>query len=330
MAALAQTEDEKRQAAAAMESAKAKIAEYQSSQQFATAMKNATPEVAAYYQKAYQENQLRGRIQNAQQETGMGAQSAQEQVGKIVGRDQMGVDASGNKDAARALGEKATEAQYNASIQAAGTGKAFADLSINIGKSPEALAKLDTGIKTVFGPGGSVEQAAERQKGAVKKIFDEISGPGAGAGGQAKTPAGGGQERLPKPKAEGGSYYDGTKEVTGDWFGKDFGKGMLAEVHGPEALVPKPKLGEFLSDMLSKLPKPAAKQQDSELSMPSIPSPAPMQAQSMDTKTMNDLHKQLVDLNIGIRDVSMKMADVSNHTASTAKYSKAATGNRNA
>jgi hypothetical protein len=45
---------------------------------------------------------------------------------------------------------------------------------------------------------------------------------------------------------------------------------------------------------------------------------------------MNDLHKQLVELNTSIKDVAMRMADVSNHTASTAKYSKAASGNRNA
>jgi beta-lactamase class A len=50
----------------------------------------------------------------------------------------------------------------------------------------------------------------------------------------------------------------------------------------------------------------------------------------MDSKTMNDLHKQLVDLNTSIKDVATKMSAVSDNTASTAKYSKAATGNRNA
>jgi hypothetical protein len=55
-----------------------------------------------------------------------------------------------------------------------------------------------------------------------------------------------------------------------------------------------------------------------------------MQGQSMDSKTMNDLHKQLVDLNTSIKEQAKIMQNVVDHTASTAKYSKAATGNRNA
>jgi hypothetical protein len=124
---------------------------------------------------------------------------------------------------------------------------------------------------------------------------------------------------------------DGTKDAFGDWFGGP--SDMLANIRErgtKEAVVPQGKIGEFMSDMMSKLPKPGAKDQGAMPSMPSIPSPAPMQGQSMDSKTMNDLHKQLVDLNTSIKEQAKIMQNVVDHTASTAKYSKAATGNRNA
>jgi hypothetical protein len=44
-------------------------------------------------------------------------------------------------------------------------------------------------------------------------------------------------------------FSSGTKAAFGDWFGKDFGDGTGVEVHGEEAIVPKRKLPEFLSDM---------------------------------------------------------------------------------
>jgi len=332
MAALAQSATERQQAADAMASARAKISEYQASQQFATAMKNSTPEVSQYYQKAYQENQERGRVQAAMRDKpGMDAVAARAEIGKTVGQVQVGVDASGNKLAERELGKAAETAQFNASIQAAGTGKAFSDMNIEIGKSPAVLAKLDTGIKLIFGPGGTVEEAAERQKGAVKKIFDSISGPSSSADSTAATTAATDRLKPIKETPAGGSHLDGTKSAFGDWFGKDFGAdGMMAKLHGPEAVVPQNKVGEFISDMMAKLPKPGAKDQGAMPSMPSVPSSSPMQGQSMDSKTMNDLHKQLVDLNTSIKEQAKIMQNVVDHTASTAKYSKAATGNRNA
>ena len=330
MAALAQTENERKQAADAMASARAKISEYQASQQFATAMKNSTPEVSQYYQRAYQENQERGRVQAAMRETKTDAVSSREQSAMLAGRDQEGIDAKGNNLAERELGKRAQEGQLNASIQAAGTGKAFSDMNIEIGKSPAVLAKLDTGIKTIFGPGGTVEEAAERQKGAVKKIFDSISGPSSSADATASTTAA--TERLPKlpvteTSRDGRAF--GSKEATGGWF-EDFGAEKLMKLHGPEAVVPQNKIGEFMSDMMAKLPKPTSQEQGSGPSMPSAPSSSPMQGQSMDSKTMNDLHKQLVDLNTSIKEQAKIMQNVVDHTASTAKYSKAATGNRNA
>ena len=322
MASLAQTEDEKRQAAAAMESAKAKISEYQSSQQFATAMKNATPEVAGYYQKAYQENQMRGRQQSAQQETGLGAEASQAQIKLTTQRDQEGINAKGQKLAERELGTVANTAQYNAAMNSAGLGKAMSDLNVTIGKSPQAIETLNNAVKFTLGSGGTIEQNAEKHKAAMQAIYNGLTG---GKPTEAVVSTETGKGRFGRPLAEG------TKDAFGDWFSGP--NNMLANIReaGPEAVVPQNKIGEFIGDMMSKLPKPGAQQeQGAGASMPAPPAPPPAPPQAIDSKTMNDLHKQLVDLNTSIKEQAKIMQNVVDHTASTAKYSKAATGNRNA
>ena len=323
MAALAQSATERQQAADAMASARAKISEYQASTQFTTAMKNSTPEVAQYYQKAYQENQERGRIQAAMQENpGLTAEQARAKIQKATQDDQRGVDENNKPLAERQIGKVAATAQYNAQIEAAGMGKQMSQLNIEMGKSPEIIKKLTNSFNGLLGPGGTIDEAAARYDADRKKIFGQYLS-------DADQPEKKIEKKtaettlLPKPEAEG------SKDVWGDWFNGPSGLANIREA-GPEAVVPQGKIGEFFSDMMSKLPKPGAKDQGAMPSMPSIPSPAPMQGQSMDSKTMNDLHKQLVDLNTSIKEVSTKMSTVSDNTASTAKYSKAATGNRNA
>jgi len=334
MAALAVGEQQQRQAADAMAAARAKISEYQASQQFANAMKNSTPEVAQYYQKAYQENQERGRVAAAMRETGMDAVGARAQSAVLAGRDQKGVGADGMPLAERQIGKEITSAQLNAQIEAAGMGKQLSLLNIEMGKSPDIIEKIRTSLGTLLGKGGTLDEASARFEGERKEIFDKFRNDAIQV---EKTTAAKpvDQVLLPTPPIRetppGGKLADGTKSSFGDWFGKDFGSGMMAQLHGQEAVVPQGKIGEFISDMMSKIPKPGGQQDQGNMpSMPSMPSSASMQGQSMDSKTMNDLHKQLVDLNTSIKDVATKMSNVSDNTAYTAKYTKAATGNRNA
>jgi hypothetical protein len=334
MAALAVGEQQQKQAADAMVAARAKISEYQASQQFATAMKNSTPEVAQYYRTAYQENQERGRVQAAMRETGMDAVGARSQSAVLAGRDQEGLGADGKPLAERQVGKEIYAAQYNAQIDAAGMGKQLSLLNIEMGKSPDIIEKMRTGLGKILGVGGTLDQAAARFEDQRKEIFDKFRNDAAQVE-KKTTEKTVGEVLLSRPITEtprGGSHLDGTKSSFGDWFGKDFGAdGMMAKLHGPEAVVPQGKVGEFISDMMSKLPKPGGQQDQGTMpSMPSMPSSASMQGQSMDSKTINDLHKQLVDLNTSIKEVSTKMSNVSDNTAYTAKYTKAATGNRNA
>jgi hypothetical protein len=202
-----------------------------------------------------------------------------------------------------------------------------------MGGSTVIINKLRTSLGGLLGPGGTLDEASARYDADRKKIFGQFlsdaNQPEKAAEKKTKETA-----LLPDPIKEtpkGGSHLDGTKSSFGDWFGKDFGAdGMMAKLHGPEAVVPQGKVGEFISDMMSKLPKPSSQQDQGGMpGMPSMAS-ATMQAPSGDSKSMNDLWKQLVDLNTSIKDVGTKMSAVSDNTASTAKYSKAASGNRNA
>jgi hypothetical protein len=335
MAALAVGEQQQKQAADAMVVAKAKIAEYQNSVQFANAMKNSTPEVAQYYKQAYQENQERGRVGAAMRETGMGAVGAQTQGRVLAGRDQEGVGADGKPLAERQIGKEITSAQYNAQIDAAGMGKQLSLLNIEMGKSPDIIEKIRTSLGKLLGEGGTLDQAAARYDDQRKEIFDKFRNDAVQLEKTKKEtdvknvllkdPPG----PITETSRDGGRAF-GSKEATGSWF-ENFGSETMMKLHGPEAVVPQGKIGEFISDMMAKIPKPGGQQDQGAMpSMPSMPSASPMQSQSMDSKTMNDLHKQLVDLNTSIKDVATKMSNVSDNTAYTAKYTKAATGNRNA
>jgi hypothetical protein len=86
MSAMAQTDDQKRQAAEAVERAKSRVTEFQSSAQFSAMMNRSTPEVAAALQKSYQENQLRGRTGAEMRDTGTTAEQAQRQQTAAVDR----------------------------------------------------------------------------------------------------------------------------------------------------------------------------------------------------------------------------------------------------
>ena len=57
-------------------------------------------------------------------------------------------------------------------------------------------------------------------------------------------------EKVEKPK-----FQDGTKTVLGDWFAGQFGAGTDVTLHGNEAVVPREKIDEFISDMQKSVTK---------------------------------------------------------------------------
>jgi hypothetical protein len=238
MSAVAQTDDQKRQAAEAVERAKARVTEFQSSAQFSAMMSRSTPEVAAALQKSYQENQLRGRTGAEMRDTGTTAEQAQRQQAAAVDRSAEGkkLDTTTGKtvedtgqNASRIIGET----QERARVNTVGLTKGLAEFETELGKDAKTLASFRTGMTTVFGPAGTVDESTAKMKqfgNEMVKQFDRLAG-GARVATTEAAPAAGAAPRqgrmLGKPvdaKADGGDIAPGEISMVGE-AGMEFVKG---------------------------------------------------------------------------------------------------------
>jgi hypothetical protein len=238
MSAVAQTDDQKRQAAEAVERAKARVTEFQSSAQFSAMMSRSTPEVAAALQKSYQENQLRGRTGAEMRDTGTTAEQAQRQQAAAVDRSAEGkkLDTTTGKtvedtgqNASRIIGET----QERARVNTVGLTKGLAEFETELGKDAKTLASFRTGMTTVFGPAGTVDESTAKMKqfgNEMVKQFDRLAG-GARVATTEAAPAAGSAPRqgrmLGKPvdaKADGGDIAPGEISMVGE-AGMEFVKG---------------------------------------------------------------------------------------------------------
>ena len=253
MSAMAQTDDQKRQAAEAVERAKSRVTEFQSSAQFSAMMSRSTPEVAAALQKSYQENQLRGRTGAEMRDTGTTAEQAQRQQTAAVDRATEGkkLDTTTGKtvdDTAQGAARVLAETQQRAAVNVIGLTKGLAEFEGELGRDTKTLGAFRTGMNTVFGPAGTVDEATARMKKFGTEAVNFLGGSTAAAQQGPASGSGAPGQRLGKPKADGGDIAPGEISMVGE-AGLEFVKGPAGVTSSKETAS---LLGSAMKDVMPK------------------------------------------------------------------------------
>jgi hypothetical protein len=279
----AKTQEEKDAAEAQMNRAKVAVNERMKSEEFLQAVMVAGGKVGPAMQKMYEENRLRAGTTATENRTGQTTAQAMSTNQAAAINQQQGRDEKGVKDE----GSKTTEATVQLQNRLRDASTAW---NTELNALNNAMLKMPEGTKLVNRllsataqqvDGQTIPQAGLGQIGTRANILLNGSNQAAGGStvpGQQPTtapnsrvpttpvnPLGnmvqglGGlftttpgsvrvanpQEIVPRPQPEA----EGSKDVWGDWFGGPPGLANIREA-GPEAVVPKGKIGEFLKDMM--------------------------------------------------------------------------------
>ena len=253
----ATTEDQKRQADAALLRAQADINAWQSSNRYARLALQGTGEVSEMQKKLITENQRRAGAMTTSRETGLDPRQALQEQQRAIQLEQQGRVARGPQTGQADVGQVATRAVNTAQEEfrknAAGGAIALNNFNNSIGKSPGLIDGFNKAVELGAGKiGETPEQKAQRIQGGVNKV---MSGAGVNTASPVDTNKFGAPGTPLRDRRDGGS-----KEATGSWF-ENFGAGKLMELHKQEAVVPKDKLPEFMQDMMKEMSSSQEKMQ---------------------------------------------------------------------
>ena len=279
----AKTQEEKDAAEAQMNRAKVAVNERMKSEEFLQAVMVAGGKVGPAMQKMYEENRLRAGTTATENRTGQTTAQAMSTNQAAAINQQQGRDEKGVKDE----GSKTTEATVQLQNRLRDASTAW---NTELNALNNAMLKMPEGTRLVNRllsattqrvDGQTLPQAGYGQLGTRANILLNGSNQAAGGStvpGQQPTTAPNGrvpttptnplgnmvqglgglftttpgnvrvsnpQEIVPNPRPEA----EGSKDVWGDWFGGPAGLANIRE-SGPEAVVPKGKIGEFFKDMM--------------------------------------------------------------------------------
>lgn len=187
----------------------------------------------------------------------------------------------------------------------------FNTLNSKLGETVnKTFPAFDAKMKELASPAGMKAQAA----GAINSV---VTGTAVSLGAKpAKENATtGSMVSKPIPQASG------SKDVFGDWFGKDWGAGGLSMLHGKEAVIPQGKIGEFMRDMTKGIEMPQ---------MPTMPAATTESAPSISSGSgsMSDMLDMLGQLNKQMGQLVANTAEVADLSGRQVKATRGLSNNR--
>ena len=252
----ATTDAQKQQAAVALEAAKAKINEYQSSERYARLALQGSGEVAEMQKRMIAENQRRAGAQTTAEQTGQGYQQAQMTQAEIASRQQKGLIGTGERAGQVDEGQTGIRllnaGQENFRKLAVAGATELVKFNDEFGRSPKLIKGAADAIEFMSGKlGQTSEQKNKELIVPVRDKIAEVAGFNKGAGAPTNPVEYSEGSKL-KNLEPGGKREGGSKAATGNWF-EDFGVGKIMELHKKEAVVPEAKLPEFMKDMMGQM-----------------------------------------------------------------------------
>lgn len=311
----AKTKEEKEAAAAALEKAKIRVTEYQSSKEYLDQVKYDRTATGDAARKQFQENAtINNQLNMIRDKNIKTEQDLIDAKDKAAKAGIKGVDLdTGKVEAGTNVGQGLNKAQQALESYTAVAGtelKKLADAAGGAKVTLDAIAKLPM-----------TKAQASDQAGELIKSMTGGKVPGVSAPSMSVPYTPGAQP--PVSRAEG-SFGSVGKLI------EDFGKGTPAILHGKEGVITEKQLNSLISQVKQSVTQGQSTIKDSTPSVSATPvdTPSTKSASTSDTATMNDLNTQLIQLNRMMGQLLSYSEQMAENTQMQVKATKGLSGNR--
>ncbi len=311
----AKTKEEKEAAAAALEKAKIRVTEYQSSKEYLDQVKYDRTATGDAARKQFQENAtINNQLNMIRDKNIKTEQDLIDAKDKAAKAGIKGVDLdTGKVEAGTNVGQGLNKAQQALESYTAVAGtelKKLADAAGGAKVTLDAIAKLPM-----------TKAQASDQAGELIKSMTGGKVPGVSAPSMSVPYTPGAQPLVSRAE---GSFGSVGKLI------EDFGKGTPAILHGKEGVITEKQLNSLISQVKQSVTQGQSTIKDSTPSVSATPvdTPSTKSASTSDTATMNDLNTQLIQLNRMMGQLLSYSEQMAENTQMQVKATKGLSGNR--